>query len=95
MSLTLTNKNSGFTMWNTDCITCDDQRAKIQTESGDHLSAMMRRMIVCPECGNKRCPKATHHDNPCSGSNDSGQVGSIYGGMAFIESISGDPKITF
>lgn len=34
------------------------------------------RMIVCSICGNKRCPHAKHHDNPCSGSNESGQKGS-------------------
>lgn len=36
------------------------------------------RMIVCPECGNKRCPKSTHHDNACSNSNAPGQSGSRY-----------------
>lgn len=36
------------------------------------------RMILCPECGNKRCPKATHHDQPCTNSNEPGQPGSIY-----------------
>lgn len=35
-------------------------------------------MIVCPECGNKRCPRATHHDNACTGSNEPGQEGSRY-----------------
>lgn len=34
---------------------------------------------LCPDCGNKRCPKATNHLHHCSGSNDSGQVGSTYG----------------
>lgn len=38
-------------------------------------------MIVCPECGNKRCPKASRHDNACTGSNDPGQPGSRYGGL--------------
>jgi hypothetical protein len=33
------------------------------------------RMIVCPECGNKRCPKATDHRFLCTGSNEPGQVG--------------------
>lgn len=23
------------------------------------------RMCVCPECGDKRCPRAAHHDAPC------------------------------
>lgn len=35
--------------------------------------------VLCPECGNKRCPKATNHVHACTGSNDSGQVGSVYG----------------
>lgn len=35
-----------------------------------------RRMILCPKCGNKRCPKATHHDNACTNSNEPGQPGS-------------------
>lgn len=34
--------------------------------------------IVCPDCGNKRCPKGTHHDNACTGSNEPGQDGSRY-----------------
>lgn len=34
--------------------------------------------IVCPECGNKRCPKATHHDNECTNSNEDNQPGSRY-----------------
>lgn len=24
------------------------------------------RMVVCPECGDKRCPHAEDHRNPCS-----------------------------
>jgi Zn finger protein HypA/HybF involved in hydrogenase expression len=35
-------------------------------------------MRLCPDCGNKRCPKATNHTLECTGSNDSGQTGSIY-----------------
>ncbi len=36
------------------------------------------RFVVCPECGNKRCPKANDHRNVCSGSNEPGQDGSAY-----------------
>ena len=36
------------------------------------------RFAVCPECGNKRCPKATNHMLECTGSNEEGQEGSIY-----------------
>jgi len=34
------------------------------------------RMNVCPDCGNKRCPKAANHATwQCSGSNEVGQIG--------------------
>lgn len=36
------------------------------------------RMILCPECGNKRCPKANNHANECTHSNEPGQKGSAY-----------------
>lgn len=32
-------------------------------------------MVVCPLCGNKRCPHASDHRYVCTGSNESGQVG--------------------
>ncbi|MCW1434390.1 hypothetical protein OLN68_09635 [Citrobacter freundii] len=36
------------------------------------------RFVVCPECGNKRCPHANDHRNACTGSNEPGQAGSAY-----------------
>lgn len=36
------------------------------------------RFVVCPECGNKRCPHANDHRNGCTGSNEPGQEGSAY-----------------
>ncbi len=36
------------------------------------------RFIVCSICGNKRCPHAADHDNPCTNSNDEGQKGRLY-----------------
>jgi hypothetical protein len=36
------------------------------------------RMVLCPTCGNKRCPKANDHRNGCTGSNEPGQAGSAY-----------------
>ena len=36
------------------------------------------RFVVCPECGNKRCPHANDHRNACTGSNKPGQIGSAY-----------------
>lgn len=50
------------------CETCDTQ--------ANH--GMRTRMSLCPECGNKRCPKAAHHDNACTGSNEAGQKGSSW-----------------
>lgn len=37
------------------------------------------RMALCPDCGNKRCPRATNHIFACTGSNEPGQHGSAYG----------------
>ncbi|ELE9225113.1 hypothetical protein RM361_004459 [Enterobacter kobei] len=34
------------------------------------------RFVVCPDCGNKRCPHANDHRNACTGSNELGQEGS-------------------
>lgn len=52
-------------------------------ECGCHLCIKERghvamHMVVCKECGNKRCPQATDHNLACSRSNKPGQIGSIY-----------------
>lgn len=44
-------------------------------ESGGRV---LDRMILCGDCGNKRCPKATDHEQKCTGSNEPNQEGSIY-----------------
>lgn len=36
------------------------------------------RFVVCPTCGNKRCPHANDHRNACTGSNEVGQPGSSW-----------------
>lgn len=36
------------------------------------------RFVVCPDCGNKRCPRANDHRNACTGSNEPSQEGSAY-----------------
>ncbi|TAL00368.1 MAG: hypothetical protein EPO08_13890 [Rhodospirillaceae bacterium] len=45
-----------------------------------NLCVSARRIfrIVCPDCGNKRCPKASDHRLACTASNAPGQLGSIY-----------------
>lgn len=44
----------------------------------NNIPFSMTRMIVCPSCGNKRCPKASDHLLDCTGSNETGQPGSVY-----------------
>jgi hypothetical protein len=57
------------------CSTCHSRH----TAGYDPVQAMrFFHMFVCPDCGNKRCPKATSHDLPCTGSNKPGQIGSAY-----------------
>ena len=46
------------------------------TENGYPVT--MQRMILCPDCGNKRCPKASNHRYQCTESNEPNQRGSIY-----------------
>lgn len=61
------------------CACCDEARRKAKLEvDGDFASYISRFMILCPDCGNKRCPKATDHTYACSGSNEPNQEGSIY-----------------
>ena len=57
---------------------------------GIRIPVVTTRMVLCPTCGNKRCPKATDHENGCTGSNEPGQRGSIYGGLG--HNGSGEPK---
>lgn len=55
-----------------DCRLCEQ-------EAGMMGAIVWPRFIVCPVCGNKRCPRASAHWQACSGSNEDGQVGSFYG----------------
>jgi hypothetical protein len=44
--------------------------------TGIPVTAM--RFVVCGDCGNKRCPRASDHRNECTKSNAPGQQGSVY-----------------
>lgn len=48
------------------------------------------RMIVCPDCGNKRCPKANDHRNACTNSNAVGQKGSSWEHVKPLDAASVD-----
>lgn len=66
------------------CVRCVDEQAQAQRVAGASFSmtlGSMGRMIVCPDCGNKRCPRATWHANECTGSNEPGQPGSRFENM--------------
>lgn len=56
------------------CITCDARRRAALP----FPECLVTHLIVCPLCGNKRCPRATDHNLACTGSNDPGQSGSVY-----------------
>lgn len=56
------------------CYTCMEKRVDPNT----FLPATMNKFIVCPKCGNKRCPHATDHNLACTDSNEPGQTGSRY-----------------
>lgn len=48
------------------------------TDPNNGWQGTLSRFIVCPDCGNKRCPKATDHKLACTNSNAPGQPGSRY-----------------
>jgi hypothetical protein len=57
------------------CVRCDEA-----TDPGPDawISLGRARMNLCPDCGNKRCPKATFHELACTNSNEPGQEGSVF-----------------
>ena len=59
------------------CHRCIREKNLVERE-GSFLPMSATRMIVCPTCGNKRCPHASDHDLDCTNSNDPGQPGSVY-----------------
>ena len=45
---------------------CDTMRPMCWCETCDETANGLRtRMSVCPQCGDKRCPKAAYHGNEC------------------------------
>ena len=58
-----------------NCLKCHEKFPRTAENFFDHP---LNRMTLCSTCGNKRCPRATDHDNACTGSNEPGQPGSNY-----------------
>jgi len=67
----------------TNCGNCHKCLESKTTEHGIPLS--MTRMLLCPICGNKRCPRATDHSLECTGDNSVNQKGSIYSNVNTVE----------
>lgn len=55
-----------------ECHACIKER-DLRGPGGFPLSSS--KMILCPTCGNKRCPHAYNHRNECTNSNEPGQQG--------------------
>lgn len=68
-------KNTGWVaeLTKADCWRCFREECE-----RDPAMVIRARFIVCPTCGNKRCPKASDHRLACTASNEPGQKGSIY-----------------
>lgn len=65
------------------CRRCSEKRYNENINDGQcgldsFLTSGLNRMVVCPTCGNKRCPHATDHNYACTNSNEPGQEGSDY-----------------
>jgi hypothetical protein len=63
------------------CFTCLDELDRtdpLPSDSGWWTNKRTSQFIVCPTCGNKRCPGAKDHRNTCTNSNAPGQKGSMY-----------------
>lgn len=48
------------------------------------IPVALSRLIVCRQCGNKRCPHASDHDLACTGNNEPGQAGSIFPKTSYV-----------
>lgn len=60
------------------CRQCRRERDEHFMFGGHKCPIEMAMMIVCQNCGNKRCPHASDHRHACTGSNDVGQSGGAY-----------------
>lgn len=64
-------------------LNCECHRCIAEHKLGQQVGFMWlplssTKMILCPKCGCKRCPRASDHDLACTESNAPGQPGSVY-----------------
>lgn len=67
-----------MTLLNCECHRCIKEKGLGLKGPFGFMPLSSSKMILCPQCGNKRCPKASNHDLACTFSNEPGQPGSIY-----------------
>lgn len=74
------------------CADCHSAFAMQKIDDGWTFSKVLciNHMFLCPDCGNKRCPRATSHELDCTQSNEPGQQGSAYGRLPLVR----DPQLT-
>lgn len=89
--MTMLDADAGKIAWSLvpdcPCWKCDeDRRTKNPPE---WPLGLQRRMIVCENCGNKRCPHATDHTMACTRSNAPNQAGSRYSNGEYALAITG------
>jgi hypothetical protein len=76
--LTMTNPPGVFAFWTPGkecpCRKCHEDLERIIEWAPDIGWWTGTGMIVCPDCGNKRCPQAASHEFWCTGSNATEQV---------------------
>lgn len=70
--------NYAWTEWMTVPTVDEEKNNQCYCYNCSDSNTRMTRMILCPECGSKRCPKATDHNYACTNSNESNQKGSRY-----------------
>lgn len=76
-----TNTYRGFFGWGWDARRQVERRlAVIDSPSPGYIERRYigSKMVLCPQCGNKRCPHANDPRYKCTNSNEWGQVGSAY-----------------
>ena len=65
-----------------ECHRCIDENTRTEDLGCGWLVPLSAtKMILCGDCGNKRCPKASDHRLPCTNSNEAGQAGSVYAAL--------------
>lgn len=77
---------AGFVDAKGKCFGCDAESEAISTKqcwctTCRPITMKDMRFVICPQCGNKRCPHAHNHALACTGSNAVGQPGSSWEGV--------------